>query len=409
VRIAIFAETFLPKWDGVTNTLCYLLDHLAARGHESLMFAPQGAPLSYAQTPIIGLPSFRFPLYPALRLAKPTANVERELATFRPDVVHLANPASLGLVGLRAAQRLGTPAAASYQTDIPGYADKYGLPFLRGPIWAYFRWLHNQADLNLCPSRYTQSELAAHGFQRVRLWGRGVDANRVNPARRDPVWRARLSGGHPDAPLLLYVGRLAAEKRVDWLRPALDAIPQARLALVGDGPMRRELERLFPERTVFAGYLRGDDLARAYAAADLFVFPSANETFGNVILEAMASGLPVIAPSAGGPVDHVHNGKNGYLFRADCREELAPLAAWLIAHPAYLRELALGARRYAESQRWEVILDGLLEEYAAVIRNPLPRTTQARAAYRRRRALQRLARGGLADAITAALKAARNP
>lgn len=367
MRIAIFAETFLPKWDGVTNTLCYLLDHLAARGHESLMFAPQGAPLSYAQTPIIGLPSFRFPLYPDLRLAKPTANVERELATFRPDVVHLANPASLGLVGLRAAQRLGTPAAASYQTDIPGYADKYGLPFLRGPIWAYFRWLHNQADLNLCPSRYTQSELAAHGFQRVRLWGRGVDANRFNPARRDPVWRARLSGGHPDAPLLLYVGRLAAEKRVDWLRPALDAIPQARLALVGDGPMRRELERLFPERTVFAGYLRGDDLARAYAAADLFVFPSANETFGNVILEAMASGLPVVAPASGGPLDFVRHGQTGFLFAPGDIGSFVRSTGELVLDRGLRERMGTAGRTASENREWAGVLEALEQEYENLV------------------------------------------
>ncbi|MBN1582633.1 MAG: glycosyltransferase family 1 protein, partial [Anaerolineae bacterium] len=262
MRIAIFAESFLPKWDGVTNTLCYLLDHLAQTGHDSVMFAPKGEPATYAGTPIVGLPCFTFPLYPDLRLVPPLVNVKRQLQAFRPDLIHVVNPALLGLVGLRHARELDLPIVASYHTDIPGYAKRYGAPFLREPLWAYFRWIHNQADLNLCPSRFTKDELVAHRFERVRLWGRGVDTERFNPNHRDSVWRHRLSGGHPDAPLLLFAGRLAPEKRVDWLRPLLDAIPQVQLAIVGDGPARPELEALFDATpAVFTGYLQGEALS----------------------------------------------------------------------------------------------------------------------------------------------------
>jgi len=368
MRIAYFAETFLPKWDGIANTLCYLLDHLADRGHTSLMFAPQGAPARYAETPIVGLPSVAFPLYSELRLVPPVVDVERELAAFRPDLVHLVNPASLGLVGLRNARSLDLPIVASYHTDIPGYAVQYGLGLLRDPLWAYFRWVHNQADLNLCPSRFTQRELKAQGFQRVKVWGRGVDTRRFSPRFRSEAWRLRLSGGCPELPLLLYVGRLATEKRVEWLRPIFAWLPEVRLAIVGDGPRRTELEDLFAHTpTVFTGYLHGEDLARAYASADLFVFPSANETFGNVVLEAMASGLPVIAPRSGGPVDHVIDGVNGFLFDSDDGADLVALLRWLVSDSSCARQLGGSARAYAESQSWEVILDELLEAYTTLL------------------------------------------
>lgn len=374
MRIAIFAETFLPKWDGVANTLCYLLDHLAAAGHDSLMFAPHGAPKIYARTPIVGLPCFTFPLYHDLRLVPPLFSVKRQLEAFHPDLIHIVNPALLGLIGLRHARELDRPTVASYHTNIPGYAQRYGLPFLREPLWAYFRWIHNQADLNLCPSRFTRDELVAHRFERVCIWGHGVDTDRFNPAHRDSVWRYRLSGGHPGAPLLLYVGRLAAEKRVDWLRPLLDAFPQVRLAVVGDGPARPELEALFADTpTVFTGYLQGEALARAYAAADLFVFPSATETLGNVVLEAMASGLPVIAARAGGPVDHVCDGETGFFFEPDNVQDLITQVWRSIAIPGLMQELGVNARAYAQAQNWTATLDGLLKDYEGAIAGYRPK------------------------------------
>lgn len=369
MRIAIFTETFLPKWDGVANTLCYLLEHLATRGHASLMFAPRPSPHRHAATPIIRLPSFPFPMYPELQIVPPLIDVEKQLAAFGADVVHLINPTSLGLVGLRHARTLGLPVVASYHTDIPGYAEQYGLGLLRDPLWAYFRWLHNQADLNLCPSRFTQIELEEHGFERVQVWGRGVDTHRFAPAHRNPEWRDRLSGGCPEAPLLLYVGRLASEKRVDRLRPVLDALPEARLALVGDGPMRESLqERFAGTHTTFAGYLKGQDLACAYASSDLFVFPSANETFGNVILEAMASGLPVVAVRSGGPVDHVFDGQNGYLVDPGDVSEMIARVQQILVHSEERRQLAAGALVHAQTLTWEAVLDKLLDQYASLIR-----------------------------------------
>jgi glycosyltransferase involved in cell wall biosynthesis len=332
-----------------------------------LIFAPQGGPDRYADTRVIGLPAIPFWLYPEARLMSPWVDVRSRLAEFKPDVVHLVNPVTLGLAGLRAAQQLKFPVVASYQTDIPGFAQRWGLGVFSGMLRLYLRWLHNQANLNLTPSRITQAELERHGFRRVKVWSRGVDAARYQPARRSEQWRARLSDGRPDAPLLLYVGRVAAEKRIEWLRPVLDALPQARLAIVGDGPSRSLLTHVFSGTpTVFTGYLRGDDLANAYAAADVFVFPAANETLGNVVLEAMASGLPVVAPRSGGLLDHVVDGQNGLLFEPEDQASLVTRVGQLVDEPAFARRLGQAGRQYAQARSWTGTLDDLMQDYARV-------------------------------------------
>jgi glycosyltransferase involved in cell wall biosynthesis len=325
------------------------------------MFAPEGAPERYAETTIIGLSSFAFPLYPELRLVPPGFNVEKELNEFGPDIVLLVNPALLGLVGLRHARALDLPVVAAYCTDMPYYTEKYGLGWFKDPVVAYFRWIHNQADLNLCPSHFTRQQLEAWGFERLKLWRRGVDSERFNPGYRSQEWRERLSGGHPDAPLLVYVGRLGIEKRIDMMRPVLDALPQARFAIVGDGPNREELKTLFAgTNTVFTGFLQGQDLSHAYASGDVFCFPSASETFGNVVLEAMASGLPVVVTRSGGQVDHVRQGFNGLLFPTEDQEALIEAVRCLATDLPYARELGANALAYARTQTWEIILDTLL-------------------------------------------------
>jgi glycosyltransferase involved in cell wall biosynthesis len=368
VRIVLFTETFLPKVDGVAKTLCRLLEHLAIRGHKCLLFAPTGGPTHYAKTRVVGLSGHPFPLYPELRLVPPYVDVSRHLDAFRPDLVHLVNPVSLGLAGLQQARRLDIPVVASYHTDIPGFAEQWGLGILSEPLWTYLRWVHNQMDLNLCPSHATQAELKVRGFQRLKVWGRGVDTNRFHPCHRTHSWREQLSGGHPDAPLLLLVSRLVPEKRIEWLRPLLTAIPRARLAIVGDGPARPSLERHFAGTpTVFTGYLYGDDLARAYAAADVFVFPAANETFGNVVLGAMASGLPIVAARAGGPLDLVIEGKTGFLVDPTRPEAFADAVRRTVSDSDYARRLGTAGRACAQARTWSATLDGLLDDYALLI------------------------------------------
>lgn len=368
MRVAIFAETFLPKWDGVANTVCHLLEYLAANGHESLMIAPEGAPERYASTPILGRPCFALPMYPALRLVTPRPGLGAEILDFKPDIVHLVNPALLGISGLHRAREAGVPVVASYHTDLPGYLEKYNLTAFRDFVWNYFRWLHNQADLNLCPTRFIRRQLADRGFERLEIWGRGVDSQVFSPERRTHEWRARLTGGCPHAPLLVYVGRLAIEKRIDVIRPVLDELPDVRLAIVGDGPERAGLEALFAgTNTVFTGCLRGDDLAAAYAAGDIFVFPGENETFGNVVLEAMASGLPALVASHSGLKDHTINGWNGFQFEPGNSAQLATLVRWLLSDDTYRARLAANALAYARGMTWEQNLSGLMAHYERLV------------------------------------------
>jgi phosphatidylinositol alpha 1,6-mannosyltransferase len=372
MRIALFTETFLPKIDGIVNTLTYLTRHLQRRGHDCLIFAPEGGPsrLGYAQ--VVGLPAYPFPLYVGLKIVPPYIDVLDLLKHFRPDVVHVVNPIAIGWIGMRHARQLGVPLLASYHTDIPGFAARWGLDFLSEPLWAYLRWIHNQADLNLCPSRATMSELSLRGFERLCVWTRGVDTNRFSPDHRTLEWRSLLSDGDVDAPLLLSVGRLSPEKRLGWLKPVLDALPGTRLAIVGDGPQRAELEEIFAGTpAVFTGFLQGHDLACAYAAADVFTFPAANETFGNVMLEAMASGLPVVAARAGGPLDVIVDGETGLLFDPESPGALLTAARRLILDPSYARSMGAAARRQAESRSWEMVLDGLLSNYQSLIQTPV--------------------------------------
>jgi glycosyltransferase involved in cell wall biosynthesis len=306
--------------------------------------------------------------YPELRIVRPFVNVQPYLADFEPDLVHLVNPVFLGLGGLRAAHRLGIPVVASYQTDIPGFMRLWGFGSLGRVAQTYLRWLHNQVDLTLVPSHFTRSQIEAQGFLRVKVWERGVDVQRFHPSRYSQRWRLRLSGGHPEAPLLLYVGRLSSEKRVDWLPSILQALPHVRLAIVGDGPARPGLEEMFTGLpAVFTGYLRGQDLYDAYASADLFVFPSTNETVGNVVLEAMASGLPVIAPRSGGLLDHVVNNENGLLFEPEDVQAMVAKVRALVQDPRHARRLGEAGRRYVEVRDWPLTLDALLEDYASVI------------------------------------------
>lgn len=368
MRIALVTETFLPKVDGIVNTLCRLLDHLEARGHQSLLFAPEGGPAQVASTPVLSYEGHAFPLYPELKLVPPLVDLTEPLDRFRPDVIHVLNPVSLSISALRYANTRGVPVVASYHTDVPGFAERWGLGMFSPFLWGYFRWLHNQADLNLCPSGVTQRELVAQGFRRVKVWSRGVDTTLFHPRRRTDGWRERLTGGAPDAPLLLYVGRVSMEKRIDWLRPVLDAVPGARLAIVGDGPHRPALEAMFAGTpTVFTGFLSGHELACAYAAADVFVFPAANETLGNVVLEAMASGLPVVAARSGGPLENVVHNETGLFFDPEDPADLLHAVRALTMDLPRARALGAAGRVRVRDRSWASVLDGLLDDYESLI------------------------------------------
>lgn len=364
MRIAIFTEVFLPKIDGITNRLSHTLECLRDDGHEVLVFAPHEAVAEHAGARVVRVPGARFAPYPGLRVSAPDPRILLELRRFRPDVVHAVGPACLGIWGSVAARALSLPLIASYHTDLPRYLPGYGLGWLEPAIWPLIRRVHGAAHLNLTPSRFTRRELLEHGIEPVEIWRGGVDTEHFHPRRRSVAMRMRLCGGVPDGPLLLYVGRLSPEKRLDTLTPVLDALPDARLALVGDGPARPALERLYAGRRVhFTGFLRGEELAAAFASADAFVMPSTTETLGFVVLEAMASGCPVVAARAGGIPELVDHGESGYLYDpADTREAIDALRA-LLTRPSLRRFIAQQARKRAESSSWPRETRRLVLEY----------------------------------------------
>ncbi|WP_448337125.1 glycosyltransferase family 4 protein [Chloroflexus aurantiacus] len=368
MRIALICETFLPDVNGVTTTLCRLLEYLQYQGHDVLLFAPHGAPASYAGAEIVPLNGMPLPLYPEVKLTPPQPGLTARLQRFQPDLVHLVGPVVLGAIVPGIVRRLGLPLIASYHTDFGAYSQHYGFGFLKHGVNAWLRWIHNRCRINLCPSRFTMNVLRAAGFRRLRIWGRGVDIERFHPRYRSEAWRAAV-GAQPGERVVLYVGRVAAEKRVDLLPEAIRGLPNARLVIVGDGPFRSELQRRCAGLPVhFTGYLKGEDLATAYASADVFVFPSDTDTFGQVVQEAMASALPVVAARAGGALDLIHHGQNGYLFTPGVVSDLRSRLREVLASDE--RRLAQGTvgRAIAEQRSWPRVMQELMGYYAQVLR-----------------------------------------
>lgn len=368
MHVALFTETFLPKVDGIVTRLRHTIEHLQRQGDRVLIVAPEGGLREYKGASVYGVAGFPLPLYPELKLAVPHPGIGKALDEFRPDLIHIVNPAVLGWAGLFYAKTAGVPLIASYHTHLPQYLQHYGLAPLEGVLWKLIELVHNQAALNLCTSTAMVAELSRHGVRRVQLWQRGVDTETFCPETACSQMRDRLSQGHPEAPLLLYVGRVSAEKEIEGIKPILDRIPTARLAIVGDGPYRPALETYFRDTpTHFVGYLQGRDLASAYASADAFVFPSRTETLGLVLLEAMAAGCPVVAANSGGIPDIVTDGENGFLFAPDDPQGAIAATQRLLAAGKERETLRQNARREAERWNWSAATAQLQAYYQSVV------------------------------------------
>ena len=319
MKIAFFTETFLPKVDGIVTRLTKTIEFLTKNGDEVIVFCPEGCPDSYKGATIVGVAAMPLPLYPELKLGLPGPAVSDKLEEFKPDLIHVVNPAVLGLGGIWLAKTNNIPLIASYHTHLPKYLEHYGMGMLEPLLWELLKAAHNQALLNLCTSTAMVNELEEKGIQRTALWQRGVDTTNFRPELRSDKMRDKLFGKYQKTDsLLIYVGRLSAEKQIERIKPVLDNIPGACLALVGDGPYRGQLEKIFENtQTSFIGYLSGEELASAYASGDIFLFPSSTETLGLVLLEAMAAGCPVIGANKGGIPDIIDDGINGCLYNPD--------------------------------------------------------------------------------------------
>lgn len=376
MRTLIVTESFLPSINGVTRSVLQVGEHLVEGGHEVEVVAAAPArhegpvPAGACGFPVTYLPSLPLPGYPALRVAAPgVARLQRLLADRRPDVVHLAAPFVLGWDAVRAARRQGCPTVAVFQTDLPGYATRYGLPALEALAWRRIGDLHGLADRTLAPSSWSAGQLERYGVPRVHHWARGVDATTFHPSRRSAELRAGW-GVQEGEVAVGYVGRLAVEKQVEDLR-ALVGLPGVRVVVVGDGPHRARLEALLPTAH-FTGWQSGGQLAAAVASLDLMVHPGELDTFGQTLQEAMASGVPVVAVAAGGPLDLVDDGRSGLLYPPGRLDVLRRQVADLAGRDGQRVLLGRAGRRQVEHRDWRRATALLVDHYEQVVRAPAP-------------------------------------
>lgn len=372
MRITLFTEVFLPKIDGVVTRVTRTLDQLAELGHEVQVIAPRYGPddpATYAGYEVIRVPSLAFPAYPEVRYGFGHRGVDKRVRAFAPDVIHAVNPVWLAGYGVLASRRLRVPLVASFHTNVPEYTTELGIGWLRAPAQRAITYLHGRAAVNLCTSGPMVDKARGLGMPNVRLWPKAVDTVTYHPSRRSTAMRERLSGGDPQAPLVVYIGRISAEKNLDLLADAMPAlrerVPGARLALIGSGPGVDDLRsRLDPAWSVFTGYLSGADLAAAFASGDVFAFPSRTETLGLVALESMASGVPVVGARAGGIPFVLEDGETGLLVDpAAGADAWAGRLAEVLTDASLRTRLSTAGRAEAERHSWRVSTLGLLAAY----------------------------------------------
>lgn len=361
--MAIVTESFLPQVNGVTNSVCRTADLLASQGHQALVLAPGTGTPSHSGFPVVRLPSLPLPFYRDFAVGLPALRtMTAAIRAFSPDVVHLASPALLGSAAVEVARRWALPTVAVFQTDLPGFAGRYRLPGGEA-LWSLLRRVHSAVDRTLVPSSATMETLSSRDFPRLYLWRRGVDTLRFHPDHRDEGLRRRLAP-HGER-IVGYVGRLSRDKRVELLAHVA-RLRGIRLVVVGDGPERARLRRRLPD-AVFTGELGGRDLSRVYASMDVFVHTGADETFCQTVQEALASGVPVVAPASGGPLDLVMPEDNGLLYAPESVRELRVAVGRLAHNGDVRRRMAERARPSVEHRTWEAVGEQLLEHYRAVI------------------------------------------
>jgi len=364
LRIALVTESFLPQINGVTNSVLRILEHLAAEGHEALVIAPESVdgPDTYAGFRVKRVPSIE--VKGLLPVAFPQRMIEPLIDGFCPDVIHLASPIFLGNYAAKIAHRLEIPSLSVYQTDVAGFARHYGLSVAHSGLKKWVAKIHSQTSRTLAPSRWSCLDLEKSGVKNVHLWQRGVDAIKYSPARRDENLRLNLLGENRDRKIVGYVGRLANEKRVDDLA-VLDKRSDIQLVIIGDGPARAKLERALPN-AVFVGYQSGEQLARYYASLDIFVHTGKHETFCQSIQEALASGVPVIAPNTGGPTDLVNHGSTGYLIDTANSLALSKSVTEILNNPDH-EFMRIRARESVIDRTWNLVNRQLIGHYEELI------------------------------------------
>ncbi len=377
MKVAIISEVFLPKIDGVVNRTLHLIRQLPQHGDELLVVCPQAPGCERCDIPVLPVPSFSFPLYPEYRIGLPDRSLAAKLRAFRPDVLHYVNPFAFGfrVNDLLRQSGMNVPSVFSFHTLYGEFVKGYqALRPLSALIWWLMRNYHNRADVNLTVSPIMQEDLKSRGFERVELWPPAVDSDLFHPKRQSAAMRNRLTHGRPERPLLLTVSRLAPEKNVGFLANVMRAFPECTLAIVGDGPTRANLERRFEGTdTNFFGYLKGEELAAAYASADAFLYASETETMGNVVLEAMATGCAVVAPQAGGIPNLLTHAESGYLYRPQDTDDAVRWTRTILKEPETRARIGAAARQTIEARNWEHSIGRVREAYLQAIEHSAPR------------------------------------
>ncbi|SCM89433.1 Uncharacterized protein BWAI21_04902 [Bacillus mycoides] len=373
MRVAIFTDTFTPQVNGVAKTLERLTKYFQKENIAYSVFAPQHTAEDNFVTNVNKMRSIPLTiLYPECRFAFPTPRIKRELLAFKPDIIHIATPFNMGLCGLYYAKKLNIPVVGSYHTDFDAYLRYYKIEFLSNMLWNYLSWFHSHMQKNFVPSPETLHQLKKKGFQQLYIWGRGVDCTLFHPTYNKDLFRKKYN--ITAKYVLSYVGRLAPEKDIDTLQTLIQTTNKERddihWLIAGDGPLAKGLHENVPKTNVtFTGYLQGVDLAEAYASSDLMVFPSTTETFGNVVLESLACGTPVIGANSGGVKNIITDGKTGVLCEPKNEDSFLSSIYEVLNNEEMRKQMSLDARSYAATQSWDEISNNLLMHYDDVIQS----------------------------------------
>ncbi|MDF2959923.1 MAG: group 1 glycosyl transferase [Paenibacillus sp.] len=388
MRVALFTDTFLPDVNGVAKTLGRWVQFLQSRGVECKVFAPHSHTAEEAgASRVERFYSIPFLLYPECRMAIPNPiQVNKTLKAFSPDLIHVATPFNLGLTGLHYAKKHNIPLVASYHTHFDQYLHYYKLQWMEPMLWKYMLWFHQECQKIYVPSQSALLYLQEKGLKPLEIWSRGVETDRFHPiVNRAQVWKEY--GIDPNRFIILFVGRLAPEKSVDVLLQTFLSLPgkirsDARLVIAGDGPLYRPLLEQYGEQPdiTFTGFRQGKELSQLYAAADVFLFPSATETFGNVVLEAMASGTAVIGAAAGGVKDIVRHNQNGILCAPGNIAEFVNAVELVYHNEGHRLDISKAGRDYSLHQSWEQIFSRLYDSYLSVLNDSNRQAEQKEAA-----------------------------
>lgn len=372
MKLALFTDTYFPQVNGVSRTLGRLTSYMDKQHVEYMLFAPDcQTEEDLFSSNIHRFASMKFFLYPECRIALPKLNmIRKQIRGFSPDLLHIATPFNIGLSGLHYGKKLNIPMVASYHTNFDDYLEHYRLDLLSPFVWKYMTWFHQPFSSIFVPSTETRNRLSSQGFQNLNLWRRGVDCDLYSPRRKNATIRERYQ--IKEKYILLFVSRLAPEKNLDTLQRVMWKLPEElkreiRWLVVGDGPAMPHFQENLPPNVTFTGYKQGIELAELYATADLFIFPSATETFGNVALESLASGTPVIAANAGGLTDVISNQRNGLFCSPYDEDEYIQAIRRLLLDQTERKMMGYEGRRYALTQSWDAIFGKLLEDYETTI------------------------------------------